>query len=141
MKFDANSDERIRTPVENRRILSPYSDLTEPSTVAVYSLIEIWAEKTRSLVQRTEPRDLYDLSELAAHDTEPPGQAWPVFLKKMEDKGLDRRRLLERLDSAEATFAKLWETRLADQVSSLPEFQETWRLVRRVLRGAGYLHE
>lgn len=139
VKFDANSDETIRTPVETCRILSPYSDLTQPPEVAVYSLVEIWAEKVRSLVQRSEPRDLYDISELAGHDRALPGQGLPVFLQKMEDKGLGRHRLVERLNSAETTFARLWEMRLVDQVSPLPEFQETWRRVRRVLRAGGYL--
>jgi predicted nucleotidyltransferase component of viral defense system len=139
IKIDANSDEVIRTTVESRPILSHYSDLQEPTHVlAVYSLIEIWAEKARSLIQRTEPRDLYDLGELVNFDSDLPRESLLVYIDKIADKGIDRGRLQARLQEAEETFARLWESRLSDQVPSIPHFNEVWRRVRRAFREGGY---
>lgn len=139
IKIDANSDEVIRTKVERRPLLSHYSDLQDPTHVlAVYSLIEIWAEKARSLIQRTEPRDLYDLAELVNFDSDLPRESLLVYIDKIADKGIDRGRLQARLQEAEETFARLWESRLSDQVQSIPHFNDVWRRVRRAFREGGY---
>jgi predicted nucleotidyltransferase component of viral defense system len=139
IKIDANSDEIIRTGVQSRPLLSHYSDLQAPRRMlTVYSLIEIWAEKARSLIQRTEPRDLYDLAELANFDTNLPREALPVYIDKIGDKGIDRGRLETRLTEAEQTFAQLWEERLTDQVAPVPHFNEIWRRIRRAFRDGGY---
>lgn len=42
-------------------VQNEYSDLLEGYSIKCYSLDELITEKMRSLMQRTEPRDLYDL--------------------------------------------------------------------------------
>lgn len=62
IKIDVAVDEVVRGGSERRALLSEYSDLDGSGhLIDVYAVTEIWAEKARSLIQRSEPRDLYDL--------------------------------------------------------------------------------
>lgn len=140
IKVDLADNEEIVGPVVRRPLLSEYSDLPDGRhEVPAYSLAEIWAEKTRALMQRAEPRDAYDLKALADHDGNAPGEARPIFERKARAKGLDPDELGLRLDAREKTLERMWAGRLRDQVVDLPEFDSTWRAVRRVLRQGGYL--
>lgn len=42
-------------------VQNDYSDLQDEQEIRCYSLIELIPEEMRSLMQRTEPRDLYDI--------------------------------------------------------------------------------
>jgi len=53
-------NETIVLPLERKRLVHPYSDECN-ILLLVYSLQEIFAEKVRSLFERTRPRDLYDV--------------------------------------------------------------------------------
>lgn len=139
IKIDVAADEAIRGGSERRTLLSEYSDLDGAAiSVDVYSLEEIWAEKTRSLMQRSEPRDLYDLHQLLEHDSTLPGRAHNLFRRKSIAKQLDPQELLARLGDRERTWQRLWHSRLEDQVRELPEFDGVWRRLLRGLRQAGY---
>lgn len=139
LKVDVATDETVRDASVRRSIRSEYSDLDgDAYVVDVYSLHEIWAEKTRSLMQRSEPRDLYDLDRLLAEDGALPGIALDLFRRKAEAKDLGPAVLLERLGEREKKFEALWTNRLASQVGELDEFDGVWRRVLRALRQAGY---
>lgn len=140
IKVDLADTEEIIGPIVRRPLLSEYSDLPDGRyEVPAYSLAEIWAEKTRSLMQRAEPRDAYDLAALAVQDGDVPGEARWIFERKARAKGLDPGDLGRRLDARGKTLERMWADRLRDQVVDVPEFDSTWRAVRRVLRQAGYL--
>jgi len=63
--FDLTKDELLAGPFEERSILHSYPDaLPEQARPISYSLEELQAEKLRALVERTRPRDLYDLVHL-----------------------------------------------------------------------------
>lgn len=139
VKIDATSEESlIFAPVE-LPILSPYSDLVVARKLRVYDLREIFAEKVRSLLQRTEPRDLYDLMNLVERDAALAKSSLAAFQEKAASKSLDPARLGERLDSAAPTFRTHWERRLAKQLRDIPPFEEAWRKTRRALRQGGFL--
>lgn len=140
IKVDFSPDEAVIDQIANRPLLSEYSDLPDGAfTVASYSLAEIYAEKTRSLMQRAEPRDLYDLNALSAHARELPSDARALFDSKARARGLEPRDLAHRLADREPVLRRNWHARLHDQVMDVPEFESTWRAVRRSLRQAGYL--
>jgi predicted nucleotidyltransferase component of viral defense system len=89
-------------------------------------------------MQRAEPRDAYDLAELADLDKHLAGEALAVFERKARAKGLDPMDLGARLDARERALARMWDDRLRDQVVEVPAFDATWHQVRRALRQAGY---
>lgn len=139
IKVDIAADETVREGAERQTLLSEYADLDGASfSLDVYGLVEIWAEKTRSLLQRSEPRDLYDLHQLLEHDPTLPDRAHELFRRKSVAKQLDPDELLARLGARESTWKRLWYGRLEDQVRELPEFDGVWRRLLRGLRHAGY---
>lgn len=98
---------------------------------------EILAEKLRSLLQRTEPRDPYDAWKIITDPPEPLDIGH--ILELAEQKCIHRH---VRFDGPETLidprrlerFGRSWETRLAQQVPALPPFDEVVREFRRALR-------
>jgi uncharacterized protein len=139
IKIDVATDEVIRDENDRRALISGYSDLDGGAYfMDVYGLMEIWAEKVRSLIQRSEPRDLYDLDQLLAHDGSLPDRAADLFRRKAIAKDLDPTNVVERLEARERTFERHWKNRLATHVVDLSEFNGAWRRVLQALRRAGY---
>jgi predicted nucleotidyltransferase component of viral defense system len=139
IKIDIAMDEVVRDGSERRALLSEYSDLDGSGhLIDVYAITEIWAEKARSLMQRTEPRDLYDLHRLLDDDPSPPAHAQDLFRRKAIAKSLNPDELLARLDGRQKTWVRLWQQRLENQVRDLPDFDGVWRRVIRSLRQADY---
>jgi predicted nucleotidyltransferase component of viral defense system len=67
VKLDLTSDEiLVRRPVL-RPIGHPYSDSLPVRGVVSYSIIELFGEKLRALVERCRPRDLYDVVHMHRH--------------------------------------------------------------------------
>lgn len=65
IKFDVSPYERIVLPLQEHRVIHSFSDAAECSaSVFGYSLEEILAEKLRSWIQRTRPRDLFDVAKI-----------------------------------------------------------------------------
>jgi uncharacterized protein len=139
IKIDVATDETVRDSSVRRALLSEYSDLDGSShLIDVYGVVEIWAEKVRSLMQRSEPRDLYDLHQLLEDDPSLPAHAYDLFRQKAIAKSINPDELLVRLDGRERTWERLWHQRLENQVRALPDFDGVWRRVIRGLRQAGY---
>lgn len=65
IKFDMSQYERLVLPLQWHRLLHPYSDAAAcQAEVRAYSLEEVLAEKLRSWIQRTRPRDLHDITTI-----------------------------------------------------------------------------
>lgn len=139
IKVDFSNDEVIVDRVVARPLMSEYSDLPDAKyTIPTYSLVEIWAEKARSLMQRSEPRDLYDLHTLASGDDSLAEAAHHVFEAKARAKRLDPADLKLRLPERAGPLKARWESRLRDQAAEVPDFDTVWRAVNRSLRQGGY---
>jgi predicted nucleotidyltransferase component of viral defense system len=69
--LDITWHEAIVAPLDRRSIFHPYPDpLPDGARVLSYSMEELFAEKTRALLERTRPRDLYDVAHLWERRTE-----------------------------------------------------------------------
>ena len=65
VKFDVSDYERIVLPTQRHPMIHNYSDNEECQCVVLtYSLEEVLAEKLRSWIQRTRPRDLFDVVKI-----------------------------------------------------------------------------
>jgi predicted nucleotidyltransferase component of viral defense system len=65
IRFDFTQHEVVIDEVADRPVLHPYPDEFPPgTTVRAYSFNELLAEKTRALLERSRPRDLYDIVHL-----------------------------------------------------------------------------
>lgn len=108
-----NKNEHIIDQIAQKAISHPYSDKVDIKVLA-YSLDEIFAEKTRSLFERTRPRDVYDVWYLSKHikfDVS-------LFRKKCEFKKLEAN--IEELTSRKIKFENAWESSLRHQLPELP---------------------
>jgi len=141
VKVDITIDEVLCFPLQDRviqRTYDSFDDLPEGPTVKVYAIEEIVIEKLLALSDRArnEPRDLYDLWYLF--------DAMDLHIAEMRTE-LDtklalRKRTAAGLEQAIATkeerLRRLWENRLAHQMSQLPPFDEVFRQVLRAIRAA-----
>ncbi len=84
IKLDLTAAEIVVEPPVLNFVKHPYSDRpAEGMQVQCYSYVEVFAEKTRALAERTRPRDLYDVIN---------------FYRRPESKGLSTqvKRVLEK---------------------------------------------
>jgi len=126
VRFDLTEHEEIVLASERRGIFHPYPDDLPPGAgVACYALDEVVAEKTRALVDRTRPRDLYDvvlILENHAPDLNLP-QVREVFVRKCRAKNisvLSSAELIRLVRSSDELKAE-WGNMLAHQLPALPE--------------------
>jgi predicted nucleotidyltransferase component of viral defense system len=138
---DITIKEEIVFPLEPRRVLrayGEYQDLPDDAEIRAYSLSEIASEKVVALLDaaRNEPRDLYDIWFLTGFRHVDLRDLIHAIEKKWAFREKKPAEMREALDAKEARYKKLWEKRLAAQMAELPEYEEVFRQVRRVLREA-----
>jgi len=122
-----NKNEHIINQIAQKVINHPYSDKVD-SKVLAYSLDEIFAEKTRSLFERTRPRDVYDVWYLSKHlnfDIS-------LFRKKCKFKKLEPN--IEELTNRKTKFENAWEVSLRHQLPGLPSATDVFDGVIRFLK-------
>jgi predicted nucleotidyltransferase component of viral defense system len=116
--IDVNLNERAYLPLENRTPTIPYADL-DPGTpkVNTVSLAEIMGNKWYMLMDRIEPRDLFDVWSAGPRglpfDEVARGHRAKYGFLPLE---IPRKRF--------ALFQPLWEARLSHQVANLPTFED-----------------
>jgi predicted nucleotidyltransferase component of viral defense system len=119
-------NEKIINQIIKKEIKHPYSEKID-AKVLVYSLNEIFAEKTRSLFERTRPRDIYDvwhLKDNIAFDRK-------LFKKKCEFKNFKPN--IDELLKRKTDFIHSWENSLKHQLKELPNPEKTFENVIKFL--------
>lgn len=117
-----NENEHIIDRIAQKVINHPYSDKLDTKVLA-YSLDEIFAEKTRSLFERTRPRDIYDvwyLSKQTDFDT-------ALFYKKCEYKKVEPN--IKELTNRKTKFENAWDASLRHQLPGLPSATDVFEIV------------
>ncbi len=141
VKVDIIVEEAVTHRRVDRPVLRSYpefADVPEQHEITVYSLEEIAVEKTVALtdVARTEPRDLYDLWYLTMTGAVDLLLLHDGVRQKLAFRGKPFAGIQAALAAKEGRLRALWATRLAQQMSRLPEFDEVFRSVRRIFRQA-----
>jgi len=124
LDFTDSDNEQVLLPVQQKHIYHHYSDRLETS-VTSYALEEIMAEKIRSLFQRTRPRDLYDIWQLANRVNREDVKS--ILFQKCEYKNIkpDLKVLHEKRDQ----FAAAWNVSLRHQLRDIPDFSEAFKKI------------
>lgn len=147
IKVDITIKELLFYASEKLAILKSYDeyiDLPEKEKILVYSLAEIAAEKTVALLDRarTEPRDLYDIwylteqsGAIVLHD------CYDAVKAKLLYRGKNLNEVGQEFNKKEARLKKTWETRLSKQMTTLSEFENIYRAVKRSFRQAKITEE
>lgn len=131
IKLDLTANECLVDTPTQRKIFHPYSDQHFENFMALtYSYEEIFAEKTRALLERTRPRDLYDVIYLYQQYLNFPisHRLWEFFEKKLAFKNISLPTGMHMLESNCLACKAAWEDQLAHQLSQnrLPAFDAFW---------------
>lgn len=146
VKVDITIREQIVFSLKDNLILreyKEYDDLPEDAILRVYSLDEIAVEKVIALLDRArnEPRDLYDIWYLIANGYVRLSDLYNPIEEKLAFRELNLEQVCNVFATKEVRYKKLWQIRLASQITWLPEFDTVYRTVRRSFRQAGLTRE
>lgn len=142
IKVDVTIKEHVYYAPEELVVLKSheeFDDLPCDEKILAYSLSEIATEKTVALLDRarTEPRDLYDLWYLTEYDDSVElTHCMQAIQAKLAHRGKTLDKVRHEFAKKEARLKTTWEKRLSVQMSSLPEFDDVYRAVKRVFRQA-----
>ncbi len=117
MDITKPENEKVMLPIKKKEVIHAYSDFLH-ARIEIYSLEEIFAEKIRSIFQRTRPRDLYDLWHL--WDRADIQKAISILPGKFKARDImpDLIDLRRRKDD----FKNAWKNSLRHQLRELPDF-------------------
>ena len=129
IRFDFTQHEPVVEPPVAREVLHPYPDeLPAGATVQAYSFPELLAEKTRALVERSRPRDLYDVVHLIenARDDFDLNHVRDLFGKKCRSKSFAPPPMSKVIADVKADeeLRSEWHNMLAHQLPSLPNLDD-----------------
>lgn len=138
VKLDISFEETVVLEPQRRLVHVGFSDQQKrEAQILVYAIEEVLAEKLRSLLQRREPRDLYDAWRLLVHgevliDVD---RVVRIYPDKCAARAVDGSRLEEILDDVlSGTVAQTWESRLGHQIQELPQIEQVVRELKRAVR-------
>jgi len=130
MDITKKENEIIINPIQKKNIIHIYSDKINEQ-INVYTLEEMFAEKVRSLFERTRPRDLYDV--------------WYLHKKMTIDKSLFQRKCkhkkiepnIDESVTRKTNYEKTWKGSLQHQLPELPSatdvFDEVIEFLKKML--------
>lgn len=133
LKVDISRGEIMEFKPLLMHLFLSYSDLSDHKLLC-YSLEEMLTEKMRSIIQRTQPRDFYDLwylLEIQGMDIE---LLQPEFERKAINKGLNPKEFPIKLQAKLNVYRNQWKGSLNDQINDLPDFDRVIREVNKQVR-------
>lgn len=133
VKVDISRSEQVVFEPVMRDVLVGYTDL-EKHQLLCYPLEEVLVEKMRSVMQRMQARDFYDLWYLLDQYGMNADFYVNEFRAKCEGKGLQATDFAGKLAERLPQYKARWQGSLADQIRDLPEFGQVEREVMRCLR-------
>jgi len=134
VKLDFSHDENVVFALRRKPILSPYSDCGgRHDLLNVYSMEEILTEKIRSLITRSEPRDLFDVHYILSSKLADIETVCGYCEPKFEAKNLKTSDLRTVLDRKYTVFKRNWDHNLRGQMAEIPEFDQVVRETKRIL--------
>ncbi len=138
LKVDFTADEVIVAKPLKRPLNRMYSDEAKPPCkILCYSLEEILAEKMRTILQRTEPRDLYDVWRLLKEHTQEMNLTLTknIFDAKCRFKGIHVKSLDDFLPARKIEkYQTAWQKRLGDQVQELSPLKTVVREMKQLFK-------
>ena len=133
VKVDISFNEKLEFDPVVRAAFQNYSDL-ESYDLLCYTLEEILVEKMRSVMQRMQARDFYDLWFLVEIKKMDVAFYLQEFTRKCESKGLIASEFLNKLTQRLPQYKGRWNSSLSIQIKDLPTFEKAERETLRCLK-------
>ncbi|MEI7595761.1 MAG: nucleotidyl transferase AbiEii/AbiGii toxin family protein [Bacteroidota bacterium] len=134
IKLDISFSEKIISEPVKKSIFHEYSDMdTITNIIPVYSINEVISEKTRALIQRNRPRDIYDIAFLSKIiETENYTVIKEMLIKKATDKQIKINGITDFVNENKGSINKrAWQSSLGHHlaIGQLPDFNTTYSVV------------
>jgi uncharacterized protein len=133
VKIDISREEKLVFTPALRPFFLDYTDLVEHQLLC-YPLEEILVEKMRSLMQRMQARDFYDLWYLLEIEGMDVTFYTIEFVSKCESKGLKASEFHKKMAERLPQYKGRWQSSLKEQIKDLPNFEQVEREVQRHLK-------
>ena len=133
IKTDISRSENMAFPARRIPALISYSDLPEHELLC-YSLEEVLVEKLRSVMQRMQARDYFDLWYLLENHQMDIEFYENEFAQKCIDKSLNPGDFQNKLTVRLPQYKARWNKSLGEQIRDLPDFEKVERQVQRHIR-------
>ena len=128
----SRSEQLVFKPVMNDVFIG-YSDLEEHQLLC-YPLEEVLVEKMRSVMQRMQARDFYDIWYLLEEHGMDADYYVSEFEAKCKSKELMHTDFPKKLDERLPQYKGRWKSSLSEQIKDLPDFDQVEREVQRHLK-------
>lgn len=128
----SRTEELVFDPVMNDVFIS-YTDLEEHQLLC-YSLEEVLVEKMRSVMQRMQSRDFYDIWYLLEEHGMDIGFYMSEFETKCKIKKISHAGFLKKLEERLPQYKGRWNSSMSEQIKDLPDFDQVERAVQRHLK-------
>ena len=133
VKVDISRSEQLVFPPAMNDVFIGYSDL-EKHQLLCYPLEEVLVEKMRSVMQRMQARDLYDIWYLLEEHEMDADFYVAEFEAKCKSKDLLHTDFLKKLDERLPQYKGRWNNSMSEQIKDLPDFEQVEREVQRHLK-------
>lgn len=133
VKIDISKSEIIVFSPVLRTSFSEYSDL-KPFQLLCYPLEEVIIEKMRSVMQRMQARDYYDIWYLLSIQNMNVTFLVNEFIKKCNHKSIDPNIFFDKLEQRIPQYKARWTKSMKEQIKDLPDFDQVDREVQRQLK-------
>lgn len=133
VKIDISRNEKLEFQPMVKEVFLGYSDIEEHQLLC-YTLEEVLVEKMRSVMQRMQARDFYDIWYLLEQHKMEIGFYLNEFADKCAAKNLKPADFPKKLAERLPKYKGRWQSSLSDQIQNLPDFDRVEREVNRHLR-------
>lgn len=135
IKVDISRSEKMEFRPINKRAFKVYSDIDEFELLC-YQLEEVLIEKMRSVIQRMQARDFYDIWYLLEKQSLNIGFYMTEFRNKCKSKGIHSYEFPSKLAERLPQYKGRWQVSMKDQIRDLPDFDKVEREVQRNFKKA-----
>ena len=133
VKVDISRSEKLEFEPKYFDVILSYSD-QEEHEILCYRLEEILTEKLRSVMQRMQPRDFYDIWYLLEIYEMEIDFYILEFKNKCESKGIDPATFHDKLEQRIPQYKGRWKKSMNEQIQDLPDFSQVERETKRHLK-------
>jgi len=133
VKVDISKSEKLQFEPISKPVFLTYTD-QEEHKLFCYTLEEIIVEKLRSVIQRMQARDFYDIWYLLEIHGLEIDFCMNEFIAKCESKKVNPEDFFKKLELRLPQYKARWQKSMKEQIQNLPEFDKVEREVKRHLR-------
>jgi predicted nucleotidyltransferase component of viral defense system len=133
VKVDISRNEQMVFEPVLANVFIDYSDLEEHKLLC-YPLEEVLVEKMRSVMQRMQARDFYDIWYLLEVQEMDIDFYTSEFITKCESKDLQASNFSKKLTERLPQYKGRWQSSLKEQIKDLPDFNQVEREVQRHIK-------